>query len=776
MGDRRGRATLAQGTWAVRIAPLLVILIAFALRFHDLGTQSLWNDEGNSLRLAQRGVGDLIDAAGRDIHPPGYYLLLKAWIALAGDREFGLRALSAFEGVLAVAVTLALGRRLFGRGAGWIAGLLVACSPLAVYYSQETRMYAQLQLLSVSGMALLVAWLRAIQRRGRGERLQGESRGALMPFNNLVRRFGLTPKSPLQQSWRGDFPGAFISPSPFRMERGSGGEANHQRSPGHQYARLVGAIHELPRPALALALVNAAGLYTQYSYAFTLLAQGIVVLAWLGGHLRQGTPIRDLRRIVIAYALLNLITLVLLLPWLPTAWDQVTGWPRTGVDLALREQLRTVFTWITYGSTAGEVSWLRLIVPGLLILAALRPDRRARGWQAGLPLFWAGIVIGALFGSGAYRPANLKFLLPAQAAAALLIGAGAARLWGLGKEKTIQRRDRRDNIGEKREEHRDQFLGEPLRENASSRILSSLASFMNLRGLCVEMLLRAVAGIGVIVVVLGQGRALDALYRDPAYARPDYRAMAAAIQAAPRPGDAIILDAPNQAEVFSYYYRGDAPVYELPRGLGGDDAQTRADVDAVIREHRRLFVLFWGEQERDPRRVVQATLDVAAYPVASAWYGDVRLAQYAVLAASPFAPDVLSGARFGDHITLTGYALSADRLTAGDVLGVTLFWTTDAPLEVRYKVTVQLLAPDGSLVSQHDAEPGGNLALTTTWTPGQTVIDLHGLVVPPDRAPGQYTVIVGMYDLNAPLDRLPVIFQGTRAGDHLQLASLEIIG
>jgi hypothetical protein len=282
---------------------------------------------------------------------------------------------------------------------------------------------------------------------------------------------------------------------------------------------------------------------------------------------------------------------------------------------------------------------------------------------------------------------------------------------------------------------------------------------------------RALAGIGVILVMLGEGNALDALYRDPVYARPDYRALAASILAAPRSGDAIILDAPNQAEVFSYYYRGSAPVYELPHGLGGDDVQTRTDVESVVRDHRRIFVLFWGEQERDPRRVVQATLDAAAYPLTSAWYGDVRLAQYAVLAASPAAPDVISNARFGDHIILTGYALSADRLPAGDVLGVTLFWTTDASLDLRYKVTVQLLAPDGSLVSQHDAEPGGNLALTTTWTPGQTVIDLHGLIVPPDRAPGQYTVIVGMYDLNAPLDRLPV----TGSGDHLKLASLEII-
>ncbi len=117
------------------------------------------------------------------------------------------------------------------------------------------------------------------------------------------------------------------------------------------------------------------------------------------------------------------------------------------------------------------------------------------------------------------------------------------------------------------------------------------------------------------------------------------------------------------------------------------------------------------------------------------------------------------------HITLTGYALSADDLRPGDVLGVTLFWTTDAPLATRYKVTVQLLAPDGTLITQHDAEPGGNRSLTTTWTPGVIVIDTHGLIIPSDLPPGDYTLIVGLYDINAPLDRLPVTVNGDAVGD-----------
>jgi len=67
-----------------------------------------------------------------------------------------------------------------------------------------------------------------------------------------------------------------------------------------------------------------------------------------------------------------------------------------------------------------------------------------------------------------------------------------------------------------------------------------------------------------------------------------------------RPGDAIILNAPNQIEVFSYYYEGHTPVYPLPEGLGGDDAATRIATTRIIENARRIFVVLWGQHERDP--------------------------------------------------------------------------------------------------------------------------------------------------------------------------------
>src|SRR5215813_4967238 len=108
------------------ILPVVIVLLAAVLRFHMLSAQSLWNDEGNTLRLVERPIGALIDAASHDIHPPGYYLALKGWWVLTGETEFALRAFSALMGVLTTACVYALGKSLFAPGVGVLASLLVA--------------------------------------------------------------------------------------------------------------------------------------------------------------------------------------------------------------------------------------------------------------------------------------------------------------------------------------------------------------------------------------------------------------------------------------------------------------------------------------------------------------------------------------------------------------------------------------------------------------------------------------------------------------------------
>ena len=177
--------------------------------------------------------------------------------------------------------------------------------------------------------------------------------------------------------------------------------------------------------------------------------------------------------------------------------------------------------------------------------------------------------------------------------------------------------------------------------------------------------------------------------------------------------------------------------------------------------------MFWGEAERDPNRVVETTLDSQAFEAADQWYGDVRLVRYST--PKPMSIEHELNALFGDSITLESYALSSDVVAPGDVLQLRLDWRTDAPLAKRYKVFVQLLDSEGQLVAQRDSEPGGGLALTTTWPVDGAITDNHALIIPNDLPPAHYALIIGLYDSDDPQQRLK-----TGDADHLILSDIHI--
>lgn len=132
---------------------VLFTLGAFALRLIQLGRDSLWYDETVSVYLAGQPASALIAHTSRDIHPPLYYLLLRGWLLLTGyptghadptgfRLEFMAAFLSLILGVLLVPLTWQLARRLrLGQPTATLAALLLAVSPLGVWYSQEVRMY-----------------------------------------------------------------------------------------------------------------------------------------------------------------------------------------------------------------------------------------------------------------------------------------------------------------------------------------------------------------------------------------------------------------------------------------------------------------------------------------------------------------------------------------------------------------------------------------------------------------------------------------------------------
>jgi hypothetical protein len=254
------------------------------------------------------------------------------------------------------------------------------------------------------------------------------------------------------------------------------------------------------------------------------------------------------------------------------------------------------------------------------------------------------------------------------------------------------------------------------------------------------------------------------LYFNLAYARDDYRQLVADIRAMRRPGDAIILNAPNQWEVFTYYHP-DQDVYPAPYR----PASRRVDafLMPILAGHQRLFVLYWGDAESDPRKRIESWLAQRAYKAGDRWYGDVRLAMYGV-APLPGEGDVYFDALFGEGMRLRGVALRESTLTPGDILPVTLFWQAERAIDQPYKITLQLVDGQGDPLAQVDTVPRDGLAPTTAWQPGEVVVDRYGIQLPPDELPGRYTLIVAVYHA-ATGERLPVVLEGRRTADHLSL-------
>lgn len=134
---------------------LLIILLAAGLRLYHLDGSSLWSDEGNTWALLGRSFAQIARDAAADIHPPGYYWLLKLWSMIADTNAWGIRSFSALAGVLLVCVIYRLGRMLEReqpslQGVALLAAFLAALNPFQIYYSQEARMYLLLALMSAT--------------------------------------------------------------------------------------------------------------------------------------------------------------------------------------------------------------------------------------------------------------------------------------------------------------------------------------------------------------------------------------------------------------------------------------------------------------------------------------------------------------------------------------------------------------------------------------------------------------------------------------------------
>jgi hypothetical protein len=178
---------------------------------------------------------------------------------------------------------------------------------------------------------------------------------------------------------------------------------------------------------------------------------------------------------------------------------------------------------------------------------------------------------------------------------------------------------------------------------------------------------------------------------------------------------------------------------EVPALTGKAVAEARAQIQAagLIAETQQV----WSEQP--PGAVVEQN------PPA----GSLVQGRSLVLLTVSGGRRVSVGAKLEDKIVLAAYELPRRDYRPGETLPLTLIWQATSPPGQGYTVFVHLTRADGSLIAQHDGPPANGARPTNTWAPGDQINDEHGLAIPPDTAPGEYWLRVGMYDSAG---RLPV--------------------
>jgi mannosyltransferase len=124
-----------------------ILLLGLIVRLFRIDHQPFWLDEALTSQRIHLGLSGLVSDSFTNRHMPTYFLLLQLITQFGHGSDAWLRIPSALFGALSAGVVFAMGRRLGGRGAGVVAGLLMALSPLQVQYGQEARSYTLVTLL-----------------------------------------------------------------------------------------------------------------------------------------------------------------------------------------------------------------------------------------------------------------------------------------------------------------------------------------------------------------------------------------------------------------------------------------------------------------------------------------------------------------------------------------------------------------------------------------------------------------------------------------------------
>lgn len=312
------------------------------------------------------------------------------------------------------------------------------------------------------------------------------------------------------------------------------------------------------------------------------------------------------------------------------------------------------------------------------------------------------------------------------------------------------------------------------------------------------------SGLLVLSVLTLFAIGLRAYNADPRYGGndPAPRALIDALARDAHPADAVLLNDEAYRPYFMNYYKGHTPIFLLPDAPGevvipGTPPQvTSANLDKLaapilsmmLPRLAQIAPRWWFVTEFIPAdstrtRATEHYLVRHYFPVRETLTTNTaRLIEFSAASAPPDSipprPAVRSNARFADTFMLAGFDVPV-MVKRGEVLPISLLWHFNGwpagSVPFDYSVNVSLIDPTGAVVpgAQRAGTPLGTFGLTSQWTASGYYRDNHGLIVPADLPPGEYSVWVLLYNWQDG-SRLPVTLNGAPAGDHVEIVKVKV--
>ncbi len=194
----------------------------------------------------------------------------------------------------------------------------------------------------------------------------------------------------------------------------------------------------------------------------------------------------------------------------------------------------------------------------------------------------------------------------------------------------------------------------------------------------------------------------------------------------------LLTDQPTYRQLYPHL----SQAYNLQLADGATKYEGAPTAAELVEGLEQVWVLPTGPAQQALLRAV----DDRGRPIASFAFEGVGTASLYSFDDDdlPFIPP----ARFVGGIELLAHQLKVDR----DAADVTLYWRAGDPQPQSYTVFTQLLDADGQQVAGHDSIPANGSAPTDGWAVGAVQADSHRLELPADLPPGEYTLIVGLYN------------------------------